>query len=95
MHKRLFLLLPLFICLTAGAAEPERSCSSKNDPYAGKTIKDSQMGMQMIMHRNANAPKPGDLAPGFDLLRADGQSRLTLASFRNRTPVVLVFGSYT
>jgi hypothetical protein len=88
-------LLLLFIQAHAGASETEKTCSSASDPFAGKTIKDRKMGMEMILHRNANAPKPGQLAPTFDLPAADGKSRIELASFRNKSPVVLVFGSYT
>jgi len=39
--------------------------------------------------------KVGDLAPGFNLVTADKQSSVSLASFRRQRPVVLVFGSYT
>jgi hypothetical protein len=37
----------------------------------------------------------GDPAPGFNLPTADRSSSVSLASFRGRKPVVLVFGSYT
>ena len=37
----------------------------------------------------------GDLAPDFTLPTADKASNMRLSSFRGRTPVVLVFGSYT
>ena len=37
----------------------------------------------------------GDPAPDFTLPTADKASRMHLASFRGRLPVVLVFGSYT
>ena len=39
--------------------------------------------------------KPGDAAPDFDLPAHDQKSRVRLASFRGREPVVLIFGSYT
>ena len=43
--------------------------------------------------------KVGDLAPAFDLVELDeeGGARGTtsLSGFRGKTPVVLVFGSYT
>jgi peroxiredoxin len=39
--------------------------------------------------------KVGDAAPGFNLVSADKQSSVSLASFRRARPVVLVFGSYT
>ena len=39
--------------------------------------------------------QPGDAAPDFDLRGQDKKSRVRLASFRGREPVVLIFGSYT
>lgn len=39
--------------------------------------------------------RPGDLAPDFDLKRLKSTSRVRLSEFANRTPVALVFGSYT
>src|SRR5439155_20860302 len=39
--------------------------------------------------------KQGDAAPDFDLPAHDQKSRVRLASFRGREPVVLIFGSYT
>ena len=43
----------------------------------------------------ANAPKPGDLAPDFELLDIDGEHRVRLSDFRGLKPVALVFGSFT
>ena len=39
--------------------------------------------------------RQGDAAPDFDLPAQDQKSRVRLASFRGREPVVLIFGSYT
>src|SRR5262245_26906562 len=39
--------------------------------------------------------KPGDPAPDFTLSDPKGTRKLTLSSFRDKRPVVLVFGSYT
>jgi len=39
--------------------------------------------------------KAGDIAPDFNLATSDMKSRIQLASWRGRKPVVLVFGSYT
>ena len=38
---------------------------------------------------------PGDSAPDFVLRSLDNQSEVSLTSFRNNKPVVLIFGSYT
>jgi hypothetical protein len=39
--------------------------------------------------------QPGDLAPDFKLELLGGPGTVQLSSFRNTSPVVLVFGSYT
>ena len=43
----------------------------------------------------ANAPKPGDLAPDFELVDIDGENRVRLSDSRGHKPVALVFGSFT
>ena len=43
----------------------------------------------------AGRVKVGENAPDFDLPTSDKKSRVQLASFRGREPVVLIFGSYT
>ena len=37
----------------------------------------------------------GDEAPDFTLKSPDGKTSFTLSAFKNKKPVVLVFGSYT
>ncbi len=39
--------------------------------------------------------QPGDMAPEFRLTTLDKSSEVALSSFREKSPVVLVFGSYT
>jgi hypothetical protein len=43
----------------------------------------------------AGSLEVGDPAPGFDLPTSDKKSRVQLASFHGKKPVVLIFGSYT
>jgi len=43
----------------------------------------------------AGSLKVGDSAPDFVLSTSDKKSRVQLASFRGKKPVVLIFGSYT
>ena len=45
--------------------------------------------------RPDRAPKQGDAAPEFTLARLDGKGEVSLAEFRDKQPVVLIFGSYT
>jgi hypothetical protein len=44
---------------------------------------------------NEDVTKVGDLAPDFSLTTKDGKSKIALSSFRDKRPVVLIFGSYT
>ena len=41
------------------------------------------------------APKVGDVAPDFELQDPEGETAVRLSDFRDKRPVVLVFGSYT
>ena len=45
--------------------------------------------------RSEGALRPGDLAPDFTLEPRGGGPAATLSAFRGRSPVALVFGSYT
>ncbi len=45
--------------------------------------------------RDDKAPKLGEVAPAFSLKSLDGKSEISLASFKAKKPVVLIFGSYT
>jgi ferric-dicitrate binding protein FerR (iron transport regulator) len=47
------------------------------------------------MPATGSAAQPGQVAPDFTLKTLDGKSEVTLSSFKDRRPVVLVFGSYT
>lgn len=44
---------------------------------------------------DAHAPKAGDPAPDFQLSDVDGEHSVRLSDFQGKTPVVLVFGSFT
>ena len=88
--------LPLVLALLAPAQEeaPARE-KPKEDPYAGKTVKNARDGMGLIRERARNLPKVGEPAPDFMLKTPDGKRSVQLSSFRGKRPVVLVFGSYT
>lgn len=43
----------------------------------------------------SEGPKLGQRAPDFTLVTHDGRRTVTLSKFKNRKPVVLVFGSFT
>jgi hypothetical protein len=44
---------------------------------------------------DALAPRPGDLAPDFELRDVKGDTAFRLSDFQGRKPVVLIFGSFT
>ena len=44
---------------------------------------------------DAHAPRPGDVAPDFELSDATGEHRVRLSDFQGQKPVALVFGSFT
>lgn len=41
------------------------------------------------------APKPGDMAPDFELTELDGHTTVRLSDYRDKKPVALIFGSHT
>jgi peroxiredoxin len=44
---------------------------------------------------DARAPKIGDPAPDFELRDINGENPLRLSDFHGRSPVALIFGSFT
>ena len=44
---------------------------------------------------DALAPKPGDVAPDFELRDAKGENPVRLSDLRDQKPVALIFGSFT
>ena len=44
---------------------------------------------------DARAPKPGDVAPDFELRDVNGENPVRLSDFWGRKPVALIFGSFT
>jgi peroxiredoxin len=49
----------------------------------------------LLTQFRTSTPQPGELAPDFNLKQL-GQDKYTkLSDFKNKKPVVLIFGSYT
>ncbi len=44
---------------------------------------------------DAQAPKPGAVAPDFELFDVTGENPIRLSDFIGQKPVALVFGSFT
>jgi peroxiredoxin len=51
--------------------------------------------LDLTAQATSPGPKPGDVAPDFVLPRSGGAGTVSLHEFRGRSPVVLIFGSYT
>jgi hypothetical protein len=47
------------------------------------------------VHARTGSLKVGDVAPNFRLATFDKGTEVELSSFRGKSPVVLIFGSYT
>jgi len=52
------------------------------------------MAYELVMHREANAPRVGEMAPEFALKTADGEREVSLAELRRSKPVVLIMASW-
>jgi hypothetical protein len=52
-------------------------------------------GPKLWLWARAGTLHVGDVAPDFTLSTHDHKGQVTLSSFQNQKPVVLVFGSYT
>lgn len=59
------------------------------------TAQGQRAGVLTAQDRREGDLKPGDLAPDFTLEPRGGGAPVTLSSFRGKSPVALVFGSYT
>ncbi|MBL8068459.1 MAG: hypothetical protein JNM28_08415 [Armatimonadetes bacterium] len=49
----------------------------------------------LIATQRAQTPQVGEFAPGFTLKRMGSKENVSLADFKGKRPVVLIFGSYT
>jgi hypothetical protein len=54
-----------------------------------------QEAIRIQIHGEKNTPKLGDLAPDFELSDPSGTKSIRLSDYRDKKPVVLVFGSFT
>ena len=61
----------------------------------GRTIRDHQEASQWQTRHESSAPSAGEPAPDFELWDSEGQRRVRLRDSKGRTPVALIFGSFT
>jgi hypothetical protein len=86
---RLTVLLALFVFVFIAG------CQTNPEPIP--THKTKKLAMQQIMSEawKKKTPKVGEMAPDFTLKDIHDENPYTLSSARNKTPVALIFGSYT
>lgn len=79
-------------------SEPAPPPSSENQPQPKKEEDSADKKEEPRRPGDFRIPdklKVGDNAPDFALKSLDGKQTVTLSSFREKKPVVLLFGSYT
>jgi len=59
------------------------------------TLKKRQDAKAWQKKYDLKAPRVGDPAPDFELWDIKGENPIRLSSFQRKTPVVLIFGSFT
>jgi acetyl esterase/lipase len=74
----------------AGGGEKPRRPARRKGGRPGEVITPAAKG-----ERIADTLKAGEMAPDFTLPLVTGRGHVTLSDFRGKTPVVLVFASYT
>ena len=85
------------------AAEPVQVQAQDEQPESRERRRESseqprkrrRNGLNRVQFSERNTPRPGDVAPVFELESWDGKFRTRLEEFRDVRPVVLIFGSYT
>ncbi len=60
-----------------------------------KALKYRNQEVSWQLESDRLSPKVGDLAPDFQLLDTIGTQSVRLSDFRNKKPVILIFGSHT
>jgi Ca2+-binding EF-hand superfamily protein len=80
----------------AMAMSPPRGVSGQQVPDLGTIATIRLTGMFKAETGSIfEGPRVGQLAPDFTLKTQDGKRSITLSQYRNKKPVVLVFGNYT
>ena len=75
---------------------PPREKDAKAKPSAGPSRWTLLVGLfRGELGSRFEGPDVGDLAPDFTLKTQDGKEDVTPSKLRGKTPVVLVFGSFT
>lgn len=78
-----------FFLLAAAVA-----AAGEDNPFR-RTFQGPDEAMKAMKEREPSAPKAGDPAPDFELSDPAGAAATRLSSFAGKSPVVLIFGSYT
>lgn len=93
---KLRMLLATGLSLLAGLALILTVEAQTQPPQKGKKGKTGEVNTPPAKgERVKDKVKVGDTAPDFTLPNVKGGTQVTLSSFANKKPVVLIFGSYT
>jgi hypothetical protein len=87
---RAFKLISLSSSIMILALAPVGLSQGKKDPKTGEIITPAAKG-----ERKNTKLKVGDPAPDFTLPLLKAKKDVQLSSFKDKKPVVLIFGSYT
>ena len=78
---------------TAASSDAESNDTASNEPPSLTEL--LNMFLAGEFGSLQEGPALDDEAPGFRLSTFDGQQKISLSDYRNKKPVVLVFGSFT
>lgn len=90
MTKPLSTLIALFASLGLLILPTD---TSRADEFAGKTVQDHSMAMDLIAARARLAPRQGEKAPDLSLEPMAGGKALPLSTYWKEKPLALFFGS--
>ncbi len=79
----------------ARAAPPDASGAPEWHASFRKAFRTPQEALAAMQAREPDAPRAGEKAPDFELEDPAGTRKVRLSSFIGKSPVVLIFGSYT
>lgn len=84
-----------FLFIRVMAQDADSTGERQGDRFSGKTVRNEQEALDLILFRSANAPKAGELAPNFNLVDSSSGVMRSLSELCRDRPVVVIFGSGT
>ena len=84
----------LAVIFSSAALAADPAPKTDDNPFH-RTFKGPKEALSAMEEREPSAPKAGSLAPDFELSDPEQTRKVRLSSFAGKSPVVLIFGSYT